>query len=135
MTDKNLKRRDGPMGRGYYLDFTLHGKRVRAFGGFDLQSAKDELARLRLEKRAEAEGRATRPPEPVTFEAQADRFLELYSKQNKRSWKSDELSLRHLKEFFGERLLSEVTAEAVEEYKAKRRSRSGPSSSWAFPRA
>jgi len=124
--EKNIKRRDGSMGRGYYLDFTRKGKRIRAFGGFDLRAAKDELDRLRLEKKAEIEGRAIRPPEPVTFEAQADRFLELYSKMNKRSWKSDELSLRHLKEFFGERLLSEVTAEAVEEYKAKRRAEVSP---------
>lgn len=126
MKGKNIKRRDGSMGRGYYLDFTRKGKRIRAFGGFDLQAARDELDRLRLEKKAEIEGRAVRPPESVTFEAQADRFLELYSKQNKRSWKSDELSLKHLKEFFGKRLLSEVTAEAIEEYKAKRRAEVSP---------
>ena len=120
MKEKNLKRRDGPMGQGWYLDFTFHGKRARAFGGYNLEAARNELARLRLLKLDEVRG-LKKPVGDVLFEVHADEFLELYSKQNKRSWARDELSLNHLKDFFRGKLLSEVTSELIEKYKAKRR--------------
>ena len=118
--ERNLKRRCGSMGEGWYADFTMGKKRVRGFGGYSLEAARNELARLRLLKLDEVRG-LKKPVGDVLFEVHADEFLELYSKQNKRSWARDELSLSHLKDFFRGKLLLEVTAELIEKYKAKRR--------------
>jgi len=57
----------------------------------------------------------------ILFEDQAKEYMELYSKQNKKSWMSDETSLNHLKEYFKGKYLSEITAEQIEKYKAKRK--------------
>jgi len=57
----------------------------------------------------------------VPFEKFADEFLELYSKQNKRSWQSDEFSLKNFKLFFKDKRLQDIGPEDVERFKAKRR--------------
>lgn len=55
-----------------------------------------------------------------SFPEFAKEYLEKYSKINKRSWDRDELSLRHLVDFFGEKNLDEITPKDVERYKAER---------------
>ena len=57
----------------------------------------------------------------VLFETHATEYLELYAKQNKRSWTRDETSIDHLKEFFKGRNLSEITPELIEKYRLARR--------------
>lgn len=57
----------------------------------------------------------------VLFETHATEFLELYSKQNKRSWSRDETSIDHLKEFFHGNNLSDITPELIEKYRLARR--------------
>jgi len=116
--DRNLKLINGE----WHLDFTFQRKRVREFGGFTKDQARNALAKIRLQRLDEKLGFG-RPKtlEPVLFESFADEFLELHSKQNKRSWKRDELSLKNLKRFFEGRTLQEIGPEQVERFKAQRK--------------
>ncbi len=62
-----------------------------------------------------------KPRPEILFETHAAEFLEIYSKQNKRSWLRDEVSIGHLKKFFSGRYLSEITPELIEKYRLSRR--------------
>jgi len=116
--DRNLNFQDGK----WYLDYTFRGKRIRQFGGFTKEQARNALAKIRLERLDEKLG-FSRPKtlEPVLFESFADEFLELYSKQNKQSWKRDALSLKNLKRYFQGETLQEIGPEQVERFKAQRK--------------
>ena len=118
-SEKNLKFREGK----WYLDFTFQGKRIREFAGYSKEQARATLAKRRIEKLNEKLGfvKANKKPD-VLFEKFADEFLELYSKQNRRSWRRDEASLKNLKPFFKDQLLQDIGPEDVERYKAKRQS-------------
>ena len=122
--DRNIISREGK----WYLDFTYRGKRIREFGGYTKDQARNTLAKLRIEKLDEKLG--FKKPEnqaPVLFEKFADEFLEVYAKQNKRSWKRDEISLNNLKDHFKGDMLGDVGPEKVERYKAKRKTEVSPS--------
>jgi len=79
---------------------------------------------LRRKIRSEAIGEEyglIKPKKRVRFEDFSTQFLELYSKQNKRSWKRDEYSLKPLLSFFKNKNLSDITPDSIEKYKARRR--------------
>lgn len=120
--ERNLKLIEGK----WYIDFTFRGKRIRQFGGYTKDQARNVLAKLRIEKLDESLGFKRPELEHVPFEKFADEFLDLYSKQNKRSWKSDETSLDHLKEFFKDQSLQDIGPEQVERYKALRKAEVSP---------
>lgn len=130
--EKNLRHKTGAMGFGWYIDFSmkLNGKkeRFRSFGGRTKEEARNELVRIRLEKYDEKRG-LKRPGnvEPISFEDFAKEFLELYAKQNKKSWTRDETSLNSLLPFFEGETLQSLCPEKVERYKAKRRAEVEPS--------
>jgi integrase len=115
--DRNLKQ----VGGKWYLDFTFKGRRIRRFGGYTKEQAQVALAKERIDRRDIALGLKRPEAEDVAFEEFADKFLEVYCKQNKRSWDRDDISLGHLKEFFKGQTLAGVGAEKIEAYKAKRR--------------
>lgn len=115
--DRNLKAINGK----WYLDFTFKGRRVRRFGGYTKEQAQVALAKERLDRRDIALGLKRPEAEDAPFETFADEFLELYCKQNKRSWDRDEISLGHLKEFFKGLRLAAVGAEKIAGYMAARR--------------
>jgi integrase len=122
--DRNLKFQDGK----WYIDFTSQGKRIRQFGGYTKEQARNTLAKIRIEKLDEKLGfKKPEKSEPVPFEEFADDFLEDYCKQNKRSWKRDEFSLNSLKEFFKGNTLQNIGAEKIERFKAKRKAEVSPS--------
>jgi integrase len=102
------------------IDFRCKGRRIIRVIGPSKREAEAEIVRLKGEILRDPHGFGKKAPE-VLFEDHAKEFLELYSKQNKRSWARDEISLDHLKEFFKGKYISEITAEQVERYKAKRR--------------
>ena len=116
--DRNLKFKDSK----WFIDLTYKGKRIRQFGGYTKEQARNTLAKIRLERLDEKLG-FSRPKtlEPVPFESFADEFLEIYSKQNKRSWKRDELSLKNLKRYFQGKALQDIGPEHVERFKAQRK--------------
>jgi integrase len=107
-----------------------NGKKVtfRGFGGYTKDEARNELSRIRLEKLNEKRG-LKRPGngEPIPFGDFAKEFLELYAKQNKKSWTRDETSLNSLLPFLKGETLQSIGPEKVERYKAKRRAEVEPS--------
>jgi integrase len=114
---KNLKQnKDGR----WRIDFRCKGRRIIRVMGKKQREAEDEIVRLKSEILRDPRGFGHKKPD-VLFADHAKEFMDLYSKQNKRSWARDEISLDHLKEFFKGKYLSEITAEQVERYKAKRR--------------
>ena len=121
--DRNLKFKDGK----WHVDFTAQGKRIRQFGGYTKEQARNTLAKLRIERLDERLGfRKSGQGERVLFEKFADDFLEEYCKQNKRSWQRDEFSLNSLKEFFKGETLQSLGPEKIERFKAKRKAEVSP---------
>ena len=120
--DRNLKQSGGR----WYLDFTFKGQRVRKFGGYTKEQAQVALAKERLDRRDIVLGLKQPAVEDVDFGAFADEFLNLYSKQNKRSWVRDEISLGHLKDFFKGETLRSLGTEKIERYKAARKAEVAP---------
>jgi len=112
----NIEWRRGRQGEGFYLDFTVRGRRLRAFGGQTLREARLELGRLRAEKTSEKAA----PPKDIGFEEFGREFMRIYSRPNKRSWQRDEVSLRSMGSFFKGRALRSITAQDIEVYKAQR---------------
>jgi len=120
--ERNLKQLRGK----WYVDFTAQGKRYRHFGGYTKEQARNTLAKLRIAKYDEKLGFSKPERTPVLFEKFADEFLELYAKQNKRSWVRDEISLNNLKLFFKGDGLEDIGPEKVERYKANRKMEVSP---------
>jgi integrase len=120
--DRNLNFKDGK----WYVDFTAQGKRIRQFGGYTKEQARNTLAKLRIDKLDEKLGFKKPELEDVPFDKFADDFLELYSKQNKRSWQRDEASLNVLKKFLKSDTLQSIGPEKVERFKAKRKTEVKP---------
>ena len=118
---KNLFRnKDGK----WCVDFTAKkefgGKRIiRVFKSFS--DAEAALPKLREEIIKEAG--AGRTHEKITFSAYAERFMEKYSRIEKRSWRRDEVSLVPLKRYLGARLIQDIRLADVAEYKADRKSK------------
>jgi integrase len=100
--------------------FRCKGRRVRKIIGPSKRQAEERLAALKADILRDPYDFGRKKPE-VLFETNADEFLELYSKQNKRSYARDEISLNHLKEFFKGKYLSEITPDLIEKYRLKRR--------------
>lgn len=100
----------------YYIDFYADGRRTRKAIGSKrdaenaLTAVKADI--LRGEFRFKRETRKR-------FEDFAGEYLE-YAKANKRSWARDEITLKHLKSFFKEKLLSKITPKDIEDYKRER---------------
>ena len=116
--EKNLKFIDGK----WYVDLTFNKKRIRKFGGYTKEQARNTLTKLRMEKLNEKMGFKKPEEKPdVLFEDFSKEFIELYAKLDKRSWKRDEASLKNLIPFFKGKTLREIVPELVEGYKAKRR--------------
>ena len=120
--DKNLKYINGK----WYIDFTSNKKRIRKFGGRTKGQAIHTLELLRsnmkTEKILENFGikKVEKKPD-ILFEDFSKEFMDLYSKQHKKSWERDEESLKHLKPFLKEKTLQEIGPELIENYKLKRK--------------
>jgi integrase len=108
----------------YFYDIWFKGKRYRKIT--NLSRANTEKAgynRLReLEKITLGLG-DEHSQKPVLFEAFADAYIEKHAKVNNRpaSVKRDRNSLTHLKPFFKNKYLQNITPELVEGYKAERK--------------
>lgn len=114
----------------WVIDFTCKGRRIRRVIGYSKEEAKDAMASLRRQIRSEAiseKNGLIRSKKRILFEDFAKEFLEIYSKQNKKSWKRDEFSLLNLISFFKNRCLADITPDLIEKFKAKRREKVSPS--------
>lgn len=110
-------------GRRWHVDFNCRGHRINRIVYGDRRRAEDEAIRIKAEILA---GRFVpvkekgKHREDGSFSAQADEFLKSYSKQRKKSWPRDEISIENLKDFFGGMTLADITSRDVERYMAKR---------------
>jgi integrase len=109
--------RKTPSGKWAY-DFWCDGKRYIRVVGESKEQAEAAMAVHRKRLLDEKHGLAS-PITDIRFEALAEEYFKKLSKQ-KRSWRRDRLTLDHLERAFRGKLASEITAKAVEEYKAKR---------------
>jgi len=116
--EKNLKFIDGK----WYVDFTFNKKRIRQFGGYTKEQARNTLTKMKMENLNEKMGFKKPEKKPdVLFRDFSKEFMELYSKQNKKSWKRDEISLKSLRPFFKGKTLQQIGPDLIEGYKAKRK--------------
>jgi len=116
--ERNLKLIDGK----WYVDFTYSKKRIRRFGGYTKEQARNTLTKIRMEKLNEKMGFKKPEKKPdILFKDFSKEFMELYSKQNKKSWKRDEVSLKSLRPFFKGKTLQQIGPDLIEGYKAKRK--------------
>ena len=114
---RNLTFRDGR----WLIDFQFKNKRVRKGGFLTRQQAEAAMTRMKTRQMDEELGLVKPEIEDVPFEKFGAEFIKLYSKPNKRSWKRDQLSLNVLTRFFKGKDLAAIGPEAIEAFKAKRR--------------
>jgi len=115
--EKNLKLVDGK----WYIDFTFNKRRIRCFGGYTKEQAKNTLIKMKAEKLDERRG-FKKPAQPdIDFMEFGREFIAIYSKQNKRSWERDETALRCLEPYFRGKTVQEIGPELIERYKARRK--------------
>lgn len=110
----------------WHIDYRLpNGKRRR-----EKVSPSKKLAEIVLSKRKVeiAEGRFldVRKNEKIKFEDFAAEFLNIHSKANKKSWKSDFYNLGTLEKYFGGKYLYTITIKDIEKFKVERASQVTP---------
>jgi len=106
-------------GENWFIDFRYRGKRYQKKIGPQKRQA--ELA-LQKTKVAIAENKFfdVEKKSQVLFADMSQEYLDRYSKLNKKSTSRDITSLKHLKPFFGSKILSEINPLIIEDYKAQR---------------
>lgn len=107
----------------WWVDIRIDGKRYRQTTGKVLKG--DALEVYQEVVNQIKEKLSTPPPAPIkkTFNELEERYLNEHSKINKapKSFTRDQSSFKHLKAYFGEISLEEMTPARVSEYKAFRR--------------
>ena len=103
----------------YYIDYYHQGRRKGKAIGPDKRLAEAVLNKIKGEI---AEGRHlnVKKNEKIKFEGFAEEFLNLHSKPNKKSWKSDFYNLKNITPFFKGKNLYEITVQDIEKFKAER---------------
>ena len=114
-------------GSEWYIDYYANGRRKREKIGPSKKLA-EEVFRKRKVQIAENRFLDVKKDEKIKLSELAATYMELHSKPNKRSWKSDENSLKSILPFLGDRYLHEITPDLIERYKIKRRQEVAPAS-------
>ncbi len=105
--------------------FICNGQRVRKVVGLSKQECEAVACEARNKIKREGFGLKT-PAKNVFFEDFAKEYLNIYAKQNKRSWRRDEVSIMHLNESFKGKYLAGITPDMIEKYKTARRAAVSP---------
>jgi integrase len=113
---KIYKNEDGK----WCFDVTCNGRRVRQIVGLSRPETEQAMLNKLTDLKRDKFG-IEKPRGNVFFEEFADEFLEVYSKQNKRSWVRDRSAIKHFNEFFKGKVLSAISPELIERYKAARK--------------
>jgi integrase len=104
---------------GYYMvDYYVDGKRKREYAGKTLKDAEYLLSKRRT---AIYEGKLDLQAlnGKMLFRDFAEGYLKK-SKTYKRAYKREEVVVKHLKDFFGNKSLGKITASDIEDYREKR---------------
>ncbi len=115
--ERGIKKKDG----FYFIDYRDAGnRRVQEKIGTSLQFARSVLGN-RLNDKAKCQFLNVAPQKRMLFADYARKYLK-HSRENKAEGTStrDRTSIVHLKEFFGELCLEEITLARIEEYKSQR---------------
>ncbi|MFB3886933.1 MAG: tyrosine-type recombinase/integrase [Thermodesulfobacteriota bacterium] len=108
-------------GKTWWMSFVYKGKSYRR----STETTERKLAQRILDKvKGEiAEGKwfERLAGEDKTFHELMTKYMEEHSKPKKRAWTRDTVSLSHLKPFFGEYKLMEITPSLISNYKSIRR--------------
>jgi integrase len=107
----------GKKGTVYFIDYYVNGKRFREQVGPKKKEAEEYLGK-RLKEIRDGKFRET-PVRPVFFDELAD----LYEKQakGKRSYHNEKYYIKTVRGYFGERVISELTALDVEKFQTERK--------------
>ena len=109
------------------IDYRLqNGTRRREMVGKSKKLAKFALAKRKTEI-AEGKFLDIKKKEKIRFKDFAEEFLNLYSKPNKKSWKSDEYNLKKLESVFRGKYLYSITVKDIEKFKSDRLKEVSPS--------
>jgi integrase len=103
----------------WYIDYYVNKRRKREKIGPNKRLAEKVLYK-RLTESAENKFLDIKKVELILFRDMADEYMSKYSIINKRSHKRDLTSIRNLNSFMGDKYLSEITSEIIEEYKKLR---------------
>ncbi|MBN2243100.1 MAG: site-specific integrase [Acidobacteria bacterium] len=104
----------------FKIDFRCRGRRIIRVIGSSKREAEAVAAAIKTDIMRDPYSFGRKKAETM-FEDHAREFLQLYSKENKRSWRRDENSLDHLAAFFKGKFLSEIKPEAIEKYRVQRK--------------
>jgi len=114
-------------GKDWYIDYYVKGRRKRKKIGHSKKLALQVLNDVRL-KIAKGEYLGIYEEKKITFKDYAKQYLD-FSKANKAlsTYKRhDRVNIAHLKDFFKEKYLFEITAQMIEKYKAVRLEKVAP---------
>lgn len=103
----------------YYLDYRANGRRIREIVGPNKKLA-ESIWHKRQAEIAENKFLDKRKDEKIKFKDFAQVYFENHAKVNKRSWELDERYIKRWGEYFGDKLLVEISSIDIEKYKAKR---------------
>ena len=106
----------------YYVDYQVGKRRVRkAVRGARTRADAVRVLNSEIGEAYRSVNKLKAEVTDIRFDEMAELFMEKFSKPNKKSWKTtDWVFLRRLVPVFGKKMLSEITVENVEEYKANR---------------
>ena len=104
----------------WHIDYrTPNGRRRREKIGTSKEMAKNVLRKRKLEM-AEGKFLDVVKKEQIKFEDFAQEYLNIHSKQHKKSWVTDSFHIKDLGEFFNGKFLYEITAQDIEHFKIER---------------
>lgn len=116
--ERNLKVASGK----WYVDFTFRGRRVRQFGGYTKEQARNTLAKLRIGKLDEELGFKKPAHADVLFEEFAEAFISKQGFKRPNTLRSRRTCLNALlkSDLFKDKKLGDITPEIVAKYHAGR---------------
>lgn len=108
----------------WYIDYYFEGQRIRETIGTNKKVAEQALA-VRKAEIAQEKFDIQNVRSTPFLENFAKDYLE-YSRENKESWWRDEISLKHLIEYFKGKRLNQINPFLIEHYKRHRREKVSP---------
>jgi integrase len=105
--------------KNWYIDYSHNGRRYREKVGPDKKLALTVLQKRKIQI-AENKFLDIRREELIKFKELANAYMERHSKLNKKSWKSDAVSVRRLLKTFGEISLCDIKPLDILDYKVQR---------------
>jgi integrase len=107
-------------GSVWWMSFVYKGKQYRKSTETDNRKLAQKISDKIKGQIAEGKWFDVLEEEERTFNDLMERYMREHSKPKKKSWLRDEISISHLKPFFGSSTLQEIRPEMISKYKTKR---------------